>query len=60
LRKSGILCKAQVKYGGGTHFQFRNMGETSLVFLIVTIPGWPGPEEAIEVEGKWPVAAGAS
>jgi mannose-6-phosphate isomerase-like protein (cupin superfamily) len=36
-----------------THFQFRNVGDTELVFLIVTIPAWPGADEAVEVEGKW-------
>jgi mannose-6-phosphate isomerase-like protein (cupin superfamily) len=36
-----------------THFQFRNIGDDDLAILIVTIPGWPGPEEAVEVVGKW-------
>jgi mannose-6-phosphate isomerase-like protein (cupin superfamily) len=37
------------------HFQFRNTGKKDLVFLIVTMPAWPGPEEAIEVKDEWPV-----
>ena len=37
----------------GTHFQFRNIGKTSLRFLISTMPPWPGEQEAIKVEGYW-------
>jgi len=37
-----------------THFQFRNTSHGDpLIFLICTIPFWTGPEEAIDVEGKW-------
>lgn len=39
-----------------THFQFRNTGHTDLTFLIVTVPGWPGADEAVDVEGKWPAS----
>ena len=35
------------------HFQFKNNGSDDLVFIVVTIPGWPGPEEAEAIEGKW-------
>lgn len=38
----------------GTHFQFRAMGTTPLAVVGVTMPPWPGSEEAISVEGKWP------
>ena len=37
----------------GTHFQFRNTGTDPLRFLIVTMPPWPGPEEAVPVPGCW-------
>ena len=37
----------------GTHFQFRNNGETALRFLIVTMPPWPGKDEAYRVENYW-------
>ena len=36
-----------------THFQFRNIGDKSLTFIIVTMPPWPGKEEAVEVSGYW-------
>lgn len=37
----------------GTHFQFRSFGNEPLVALGVTMPPWPGPDEAIVVKGKW-------
>jgi mannose-6-phosphate isomerase-like protein (cupin superfamily) len=38
----------------GTHFQFMNTGEEPLCSLIVTTPPWPGDQEAVRVEGRWP------
>jgi mannose-6-phosphate isomerase-like protein (cupin superfamily) len=38
----------------GTDFQFRNTGEVPLTFVLVTMPPWPGPDEAVPVEGHWP------
>jgi mannose-6-phosphate isomerase-like protein (cupin superfamily) len=40
----------------GTHFQFRNPGRESLAFVIVTMPPWPGMDEAVRVADHWPVA----
>ena len=38
----------------GVSFQFRNMSQdTTLESTITTMPPWPGPNEAIKVEGKW-------
>jgi mannose-6-phosphate isomerase-like protein (cupin superfamily) len=38
----------------GTHFQFRNTSDVPLRFIIVTMPPWPGPDEAVELEeGYW-------
>jgi mannose-6-phosphate isomerase-like protein (cupin superfamily) len=39
----------------GTRFQFRNTGEEPLAFVIVTMPPWPGMDEAVRVEDHWPV-----
>ena len=41
----------------GTAFQFRASGADSLGFVGVTMPPWPGPDEALPVQGKWPVGA---
>lgn len=36
-----------------TAFQFRNTGSSPLRILIVTMPPWPGADEAEQVEGVW-------
>jgi mannose-6-phosphate isomerase-like protein (cupin superfamily) len=38
----------------GCHFQFRNTGAEPLCFVLVTMPPWPGAEEAVAVPGHWP------
>ena len=41
----------------GTCFQFRNTGDVPLEFIIVTMPPWPGADEAILLDvGKWPTS----
>lgn len=37
----------------GTHFQFRALGEDSLTAVAVTMPPWPGEDEAVAVTGPW-------
>jgi mannose-6-phosphate isomerase-like protein (cupin superfamily) len=37
----------------GTHFQFRCLGDQPLRAVGVTMPPWPGPEEAYPVDGRW-------
>jgi len=37
----------------GTHFQFRSSGHEPLAAIGVTMPPWPGEDEAYEVPGKW-------
>ncbi|MEK0082886.1 cupin domain-containing protein [Benzoatithermus flavus] len=38
----------------GTRFQFRNVGTEPLRLVIVTMPPWPGMDEAVRVEDHWP------
>jgi mannose-6-phosphate isomerase-like protein (cupin superfamily) len=38
----------------GTHFQFRTLGPEDLAAVAVTMPPWPGPDEAVPVPGAWP------
>lgn len=40
----------------GTRFQFRCTGEVALEIVIVTLPPWPGPEEAVRAPDHWPPA----
>jgi mannose-6-phosphate isomerase-like protein (cupin superfamily) len=37
----------------GASFQFRNDGDAPLDCVGVTMPPWPGMDEAYEVEGVW-------
>jgi mannose-6-phosphate isomerase-like protein (cupin superfamily) len=37
----------------GAHFQFRCDGGAPLEAVAVTMPPWPGSEEAYSVAGKW-------
>ena len=37
----------------GTQFQFRSLGEEPLCAIAVTMPPWPGEDEAVAVEGIW-------
>lgn len=37
----------------GTHFQFRSLGEGPLKAVAITMPPWPGDEEAYIVQGLW-------
>lgn len=38
----------------GTHFQFRNISNAPLEVLLITMPPWPGEDEAYSVSGRWP------
>jgi mannose-6-phosphate isomerase-like protein (cupin superfamily) len=38
----------------GARFQLRNDGSEPLTAVAVTMPPWPGDDEAYFVEGKWP------
>ncbi|MBN1402537.1 MAG: cupin domain-containing protein [Anaerolineae bacterium] len=42
----------------GARFQFRNTGDEALAFVIVTLPPWPGEQEAFPVEGVWQPTVG--
>jgi mannose-6-phosphate isomerase-like protein (cupin superfamily) len=37
----------------GTAFQFRSTGSEPLTAVAITMPPWPGEDEAYAVEGKW-------
>ncbi len=38
----------------GTAFQFRNDGVAPLEAVAITMPPWPGADEAVFVAGAWP------
>ena len=37
----------------GVAFQYRAVGAAPLAFVAITMPPWPGADEAIFVEGPW-------
>ena len=37
----------------GTHFQFRTLGDEPLAAIAITMPPWPGEDEAYFVQGAW-------
>jgi mannose-6-phosphate isomerase-like protein (cupin superfamily) len=37
----------------GVHFQFRALGDGALRVVGITMPPWPGADEAIVVAGPW-------
>lgn len=38
----------------GTHFQFRAAADEGLCAVAITMPPWPGADEAVPVTGPWP------
>jgi len=38
----------------GTSFQFKTVGAVPFAAVGVTMPPWPGPDEAVLVVGPWP------
>ncbi len=39
----------------GAHFQFRTIGDEPFCFIMVTMPPWPGADEAVRVPDHWPI-----
>jgi len=37
----------------GTHFQFRAAPDQAVSAVAITMPPWPGPDEAVWVAGPW-------
>jgi len=37
----------------GAEFQFRTIGDEPFQFIMVTMPPWPGEDEATFVDGVW-------
>jgi len=42
----------------GTHFQFRASRERPVAAIGMTMPAWPGDDEAVRVEGPWVASIG--
>jgi mannose-6-phosphate isomerase-like protein (cupin superfamily) len=51
---AGLRPGTCVSIPAGTHFQFRADSSGPLAAVGMTMPPWPGDEEAYEVPGAWP------
>lgn len=47
--KAGVSIDIPV----GTAFQYRNIGDVDLKFICISMPPWPGDDEASHLDGKW-------
>ncbi|HSR44154.1 MAG TPA: cupin domain-containing protein [Acidimicrobiia bacterium] len=52
-RTVALLPGTSIDIPVGTAFQYRNTGVEYLDFVCVSMPPWPGDEEATLVEGPW-------
>jgi mannose-6-phosphate isomerase-like protein (cupin superfamily) len=48
-----VTSSVSITIPTGTHFQFRCNGSEPLEAIAVTMPPWPGADEAFVVPGKW-------
>jgi mannose-6-phosphate isomerase-like protein (cupin superfamily) len=48
-----LVPKTTIDIPVGTSFQYRNIGDSSLKFICISMPPWPGDEEATYIEGVW-------
>lgn len=53
VREVDLLPGVALTIPVGTAFQFRTTGRDALAVLGVTMPPWPGPDEAVLVDGPW-------
>lgn len=50
---AGLTPGLSLSLPAGTRFQFRCDGREPLTIVAVTMPPWPGPDEAYAVAGTW-------
>ena len=50
---TGLAPGTAITIPSGCNFQFRCDGDEPLDAIAVTMPPWPGEDEAIPVEGPW-------
>jgi mannose-6-phosphate isomerase-like protein (cupin superfamily) len=48
-----LVPKTTIDIPVGTSFQYRNIGDSGLKFICISMPPWPGDEEATYIEGVW-------
>lgn len=48
-----LVAGVSIDIPAGTAFQYRNVGDSELKFVCISMPPWPGDDEAEFVEGPW-------
>ena len=57
---SDLRTFAYCKIPVGTSFQFRATASSEVAVVGVTMPPWPGDDEAVAVPGAWDAQTGAT
>ena len=57
-RVTGLTPGVSIDISRGTAFQYRCTGATPLKFICVTMPPWPGDDEATPLDGPWTPTVG--
>jgi mannose-6-phosphate isomerase-like protein (cupin superfamily) len=52
-RVTSLLPGVSIDIPVGTAFQYRNVGDTPLKFICISMPPWPGDYEASLLTGAW-------
>lgn len=52
-RVTSLVPGVSIDLPVGTAFQYRNVGDTPLKFICISMPPWPGDHEASLVTGAW-------
>ena len=52
-RVTDLVTGMSVDIPLGTAFQYRNVGQEPLKFICISMPPWPGDQEATHLDGIW-------
>lgn len=52
-RVTALVAGVSIDIPVGTAFQYRNVGTAPLKFICISMPPWPGDDEASHLDGAW-------
>lgn len=52
-RVTSLVAGVSIDIPVGTAFQYRNVGTAPLKFICISMPPWPGDDEASHLDGAW-------
>lgn len=52
-RVTSLVAGVSIDIPVGTSFQYRNVGTKPLKFICISMPPWPGDDEASHLDGTW-------